>query len=220
VNGELAWKIALKKETDLIISDVMMPVMDGIELCSKIKNDIRLSHIPVILLTAKGEVEHKIEGYESGADEYISKPFNLKLLMVRINNIIRQRNELRVAFRKQIVVEPTKLTVTTLDEQLLKKCVELIEANIADPDFNVDELCRGVGLSRPAVYKKVKSLTGLSVVEFIRSIRLKRAAQLLAQDKSSISDVMYQVGFNNRSYFSLRFKEEFGCNPNEYEVEE
>ena len=103
---------------------------------------------------------------------------------------------------------------------MLKKCVELIEANIADPDFNVDELCRGVGLSRPAVYKKVKSLTGLSVVEFIRSIRLKRAAQLLAQDKSSISDVMYQVGFNNRSYFSLRFKEEFGCNPNEYEVEE
>lgn len=220
VNGELAWKVTLKEEIDLIVSDVMMPVMDGIELCSKIKNDIRLSHIPVILLTAKGEVEHKIEGYESGADDYIPKPFNLKLLVVRINNIIRQRNDLRIAFRKQIVVEPTKLTVTTLDEQLLKKCMELIETNISDPDFNVDELCRGVGLSRPAVYKKVKSLTGLSVVEFIRSIRLKRAAQLLAQDNSSISDVMYKVGFNNRSYFSLRFKEEFGCNPNEYKAEE
>jgi signal transduction histidine kinase/CheY-like chemotaxis protein/ligand-binding sensor domain-containing protein/AraC-like DNA-binding protein len=215
-NGKIALEMALDNDIELIVSDIMMPVMDGIELCRAVKGDIRLSHIPVVLLTAKGEVEHRIEGFESGADEYIPKPFEMKLLVARVNNLIRQRDRLREVFRKQITIEPSMVTVTPVDERFLQKCIGLVEANIQDSAFNVDDLCKGVGLSRPAVYKKIKSLTGLSVVEFIRSIRLKRAAQLLSQDASSIKNIMYMVGFDSSSYFSSRFRKEFGCTPNEY----
>ncbi len=215
-DGKKAYELALEKGFDLIISDIMMPVMDGMELCKAIKTDIRLSHIPVILLTSKGEVESKIEGYNIGADDYIPKPFEMKLLIARIDNLIREREKLRSLFQKQVVIEPSKVTVLSINEQFLSKCLKLVEDRISDSSYCVEEFCKDLDLSRPAVYKKIKSLTGLSVVEFIRSIRLKRAAQLLMQESSSIKDIMYMVGFDNGSYFSECFKKEFGCTPSEY----
>ena len=140
----------------------------------------------------------------------------MKLLVTRISNIIKQRQDLKAKFHKNLSVAPSMVTITSIDEQFMKRCLTLIEDNISDSDYNVEELCNDLSMSRPTVYKKIKSLTGLSVVAFIRSIRMKRAAQLLLQDGSSIKNIMYMVGFDNSSYFSARFKKEFGCTPNEY----
>lgn len=215
-DGRQAYDIAQQSDFDCIVSDVMMPGMDGIEFCRKAKNDITLSHIPIILLTAKDSVQSRMEGYDVGADDYITKPFEVKLLIARIENLISQRNSLKSAFRKGLEIAPSSVTITSLDEQFMQKCLNLIESNISEPAYNVERLCEDLSMSRPAVYKKIKSLTGLSVVAFIRSIRIKRAAQLLQQDGSSIKNIMYMVGFDNSSYFSARFKKEFGCTPAEY----
>ena len=215
-NGLEAYNIAQQSDFDCIVSDVMMPGMDGIEFCRKAKNDITLSHIPIILLTAKDNVESKMEGYDVGADDYITKPFEMNLLLSRIGNLIAQRNALKVAFRKGVDIAPSTVTITPIDEQFMQKCLNLVEENIAEPSYNVERLCEDLSMSRPTVYKKIKSLTGLSVVAFIRSVRIKRAAQLLLQDGSSIKNIMYMVGFDNSSYFSARFKKEFGCTPAEY----
>lgn len=215
-NGAEAYDLAVSHDFDCIVSDIAMPVMDGVQLCKKVKRDILLSHIPIILLTAKDSVEEKISGFGAGADDYITKPFDMKLLITRINNMIKQRQDLKASFHKHLDVTPSMVTITSIDEQFMKRCLTLIEENIGDSDYNVENLCNDLSMSRPSVYKKIKSLTGLSVVAFIRSIRMKRAAQLLMQDGSSIKNVMYMVGFDNSSYFSTRFKKEFGCTPNEY----
>ena len=215
-DGLDAYKMAQQNDYDCIVSDVMMPGMDGIEFCKKAKNDISLSHIPIILLTAKDSTENRLEGYDAGADDYITKPFEMKVLISRIGNLIAQRNALKTAFRKGIEIAPSSVTITPLDEQFMQRCLNLIEANISEPSYNVERLCEDLSMSRPTVYKKIKSLTGLSVVAFIRSLRIKRAAQLLLQDGSSIKNIMYMVGFDNSSYFSARFKKEFGCTPAEY----
>lgn len=215
-DGGEAFNLAQQNDFDCIVSDVMMPGTDGIELCRKAKTDITLSHIPIILLTAKDNLESKLEGYGVGADDYITKPFEMKILISRIENLIAQRNALKVAFRKGLDIAPSEVTITPIDEQFMQRCLSLIEANIGEPSYNVERLCDDLSMSRPTVYKKIKSLTGLSVVAFIRSIRIKRAAQLLLQDGSSIKNIMYMVGFDNSSYFSARFKKEFGCTPAEY----
>ena len=215
-NGAEALEAAESHDFDCIVSDISMPVMDGVQLCIKAKQDLLLSHIPIILLTAKDSVEDKISGFGAGADDYITKPFDMKLLVTRISNIIKQRQDLKAKFHKNLSVAPSMVTITSIDEQFMKRCLTLIEDNISDSDYNVEELCNDLSMSRPTVYKKIKSLTGLSVVAFIRSIRMKRAAQLLLQDGSSIKNIMYMVGFDNSSYFSARFKKEFGCTPNEY----
>lgn len=215
-NGAEAYDLAVSHDFDCIVSDIAMPFMDGVELCMKAKSDILLSHIPIILLTARDSVEDKISGFGAGADDYITKPFDMKLLITRIDNVIKQRQSLKAKFHKHLAVEPSVVTITSIDEQFMKKCLALIEENISDSDYNVENLCNDLSMSRPTVYKKIKSLTGLSVVAFIRSIRMKRAAQLLLQDGSSIKNIMYMVGFDNSSYFSARFKKEFGCTPNEF----
>ena len=140
----------------------------------------------------------------------------MKLLITRISNIIKQRQDLKAKFHQNISVAPSMVTISSIDEQFMKQCLTLIEDNISDSEYNVEELCNDLSMSRPTVYKKIKSLTGLSVVAFMRSIRMKRAAQLLMQDGSSIKNIMYMVGFDNSSYFSARFKKEFGCTPNEF----
>jgi len=215
-NGMEAYQYVLDNDIDCVITDIMMPVMSGIELCRKIKNDGRTSHIPVILLSAKDGEESKIEGSEAGADEYLTKPFNMNLLVSRTEKIIAQRESLKSVFHKSIDISPSMVTITPLDEQFMQNCIKLIEDNISDASYTVENLCQDLSMSHTVVYKKIKSLTDLSVVAFIRSIRLKRAAQLLAQDGSSIKNVMYMVGFDNNSYFSARFKKEFGCTPAEY----
>ena len=215
-NGEEAYSHALADPPDLILSDIMMPVLDGMALCGKLKTNPVTSHIPIILLTARTSLMHKISGFETGADEYITKPFSYKLLLARIENLLESREKLKKLFRSKLSLEPSAVTVTSLDERMLRKCIEVVEQYMDDSDLNVDKMCAEAGMSRPQLYRKLKSLTGLSINQFIRSIRLKRAAQILSQDASSIKEVMFQVGFSNSSYFTRAFKEEFNCTPKEY----
>ena len=199
-DGQTAYETALTELPDLIITDIVMPGMTGIELCDKIKTNINTSHTPVLILSARDMLSYEIEGYATGADAYVTKPFSLKLLRTRIKNLILSRRCMKEMFRTQLILEPSEITVSTSDERLLSKCLEVVEMNMHNPEFGVNE----------QLYRKIKSLTGLSAVQFIRSIRLKRAAQILAKDNSSVSEVMYSVGINNLSYFSKIFKEEFG----------
>ena len=216
-DGAEAFALAVSKMPDLVLADVMMPVMDGIELCRKMKNDVRTSHIPFVMLSAKTAEEHKIEGLSVGADEYMTKPFNdkiLKLKVARLTDLSKSRHE---TFSKQIEPEPSQITVTTLDEKLISKAIKYVEDNISNPDLSVEEMSRNLGMSRVHLYKKLLSITGRSPIEFIRVIRLKRAAQLLSDKQQNVSDVAYAVGFNNPKYFSRYFKDEFGVLPSVYQ---
>ncbi len=215
-NGKVAYEIAITELPDLVVTDIMMPEMTGLELCSKLKENLNTSHIPVLMLTARDVVSYQIEGYKTGADAYVTKPFSVELLKTLIKRLIESRQQMKMQFQKQIELKPSEITVTTADERLLKKCLEAIEEHITEPEFGVDELCAEIGISRPQLYRKIKSLTDMSAIQFIRSIRLKRAAQILLQDNSSVSEVMYSVGFNNLSYFCKIFKEEFGCLPKKF----
>ncbi|MDR1918418.1 MAG: response regulator [Tannerellaceae bacterium] len=209
-------EIAFREIPDLILSDVMMPQMDGIEMSRRIKGDIRTSHIPIILLTAKNGDESKLEGLTAGVDDYISKPFNQDILQIKIHNLIEARKRNQAFFDEQIRIEPSKIRVNSLDEQLIRKAIEYTEANIANPDFSVEELSRELGMSRVHLYKKLSSLSGKTPIEFIRVIRLKRAAQLLEESRLTVSEIAYAVGFNNPKYFRKYFKDEFGVLPSLY----
>jgi YesN/AraC family two-component response regulator len=218
-NGKEGFILAKSKMPQLIISDIMMPEMDGIEFCHMIKSDISTSHIPVMLLTAKAGIESQLEGYHEGADEYIIKPFQKDLMIVRIENLIASRKKLREAFKSKIDIEPHDIAVTSVDEKFLQKALEIIEKNISDPDFGSPELVAGLGLSRTFIHLKFKKLTNFSTGEFIKNVRLKRAGQLLKQRKHRISEVGYMVGFANPKYFSKSFKVQFGCSPAQYIAE-
>ncbi len=201
---------------DLIISDVMMPTMDGFELCAKIKTDERTSHIPVILLTAKASGESKIEGLETGADDYLTKPFDTRELLVRIRTLIEQRRRLQEKFRREILVQPGDITVTSLDEQLLQRAIDTVEKNISDPAFDTVRMAKDVGMSRMLLNTKLKALTGQPTGEFIRTLRLKRAAQLLQQGYGNVTQVAFAVGFQSLSYFAKTFRKQFGHSPSDY----
>lgn len=203
---------------DLIISDVMMPGMDGVTLCKTFKTNIYTSHIPIILLTAKADLESKMEGLETGADEYLSKPFNSYELQVRARNLVRSREILRERFTesKKLVLEPKEISITSLDEKFLKNVLQVIEKNMGDSEFRVETLGKELQMDHMAVYRKIKALTGQTAVEFIRIIRLKRAAQLLRQQKLTVAEVTYNVGFNDLQYFRTCFKKQFGVTPSEY----
>ena len=216
-NGMEAWAKIIENSPDIIISDVMMPEMDGYELCEKVKNDVRTSHIPLILLTAHTAQEHELRGLEIGADDYITKPFNFDILMLRINKILELRNSRQSKFKDQIEIKPSEITITPLDEKLIKNAVKLVEYNIDNSDYSVEKLSKELGISRVHLYKKMTSLTGKSPIEFIRIIRLKRAAQLLRESQLNISEVAYKVGFNNPKSFSKYFKEEFDILPSQYQ---
>ncbi len=209
-------KIATDKIPDIIVTDLMMPRMDGIELCKRLKTDARSSHIPVILLTALSSVEDRIHGLQTGADDYIAKPFNRKELLARVYNLTQQRKMLRERFGKEIKIQAKDITVTSADELFLNKLITLIEKNIANPDLNVDSLLEEIHLSRSQLHRKLKALTDLSATEFIRNIRLKRAAQLLEQNHGSISETVYAVGFSSLSYFSKCFQKQFGVSPKDF----
>lgn len=217
-DGREGLEKALAMMPDLIISDVMMPRMDGYQLCDALKKDARTSHVPVILLTAKSSSDSKIEGLELGADDYLVKPFVAKELLARVKNLIEQRQLLRQRFSKEIIkVAPSEITVTPVDERFLKKAIEIVEERMADEEFSVELLSREIGMSRMQLHRKLKALTDQSPSMFIRTLRLKRAAQLLQQHSGNISEVAYDVGFNNLSYFAKAFREQFGMLPKEYE---
>jgi signal transduction histidine kinase/CheY-like chemotaxis protein/ligand-binding sensor domain-containing protein/AraC-like DNA-binding protein len=215
-DGEVGEDLALSKSPDLIISDVMMPKVDGFELCKRIKSNLHTSHIPVILLTARTSEDLKMTGYQSGADEYLAKPFNLEILLLRIDKLISQKNQRQSTFSQKLEVNPKEITITSIDEQLIQKALGYMEDNMDNPDYSVQQFSQDLGMDRTVLYKKLQSITGLSPSEFIRSIRLKRAAQLLIQGQYPVAEVAEKVGFNTQKYFSKYFKEAFGVTPSKY----
>lgn len=219
-DGEAGEQLAVEHNPDLIISDIMMPKVDGIELCRRIKTNVQTSHIPVVLLTARTADDIKISSYEVGADSYIAKPFNFDVLLVRIRKLIEQQENRKQEFRKNIRVNPSVITITSLDEQLIQKALEQIERNIDNPEYNVESLSRDLGMSRMNLYRKLQSVTGHTPTEFIKTIRLKRAAQLLQGSQLTIVEVADRVGFSSSSYFTKCFKEQFGVLPTQYAEKE
>lgn len=215
-DGVEGLKLATELIPDMIISDVMMPNMNGITLCSKIKTDPRTSHIPVILLTARTPLIFKLEGLETGADDYITKPFSIDILETRVRNLIESRKKLRDRYRKEISLQPQNVAITSPDEKFLAKVMSFIERNMAETTLSVEELGKEVGMSRVTLYRKIKALTGQTAIEFIRGVRIKRAAQLLEQNKFNVSEVAYMVGFIDVDYFRKCFKEQYGHTPKEY----
>lgn len=215
-NGLEGVGVLKEQEIDIVISDVMMPEMDGLELCRTIKKDIETSHIPVILLTAKNSTEDRIECYNAGADGYISKPFELKVLNARINNFITNKKVKQKEFQTNEVIDITSLEYPSIDQEFLKKSVEIIEKYLADSEFNINIFADEMFLSKSTLYRKIKMITGMSPIEFIRNIRLKHACQILKNQSISISEVAYLVGFSDPNYFSQCFKNEFNITPKDY----
>lgn len=215
-NGLEAIQLAKSHSVDLIVSDIMMPQMDGLELCRNIKSHLTTSHIPVILLTARTTDDYRLKGLETGADDYVFKPFNATVLSARIKNLIENRKLLRQKFSQDINLSPKDVTVTSPDEKFLTRALEIVEQNISDSEFDVDKLVDEAGMSRSAFYRKLKILTGQSANDFIKTIRLRRAAQILRQNKLTISEVSYEVGFNDPQYFSKCFHKHFGKTPSQY----
>lgn len=215
-NGKEALKQLDQHQVDLVISDVMMPVMDGVALCRTIKNDIEYSHLPVVLLTAKTNTDAEIEGLESGADAYISKPFKWKHLSLIIKNLLELQSNLKQRFAQSPLEGTEILTGGSRDKKFLEKITQIIEARISDSQFSVEDLGRDVGLSRSSLYKKIKAKTGHVPNEFIRLIRLKTAAKLLLEQEFTIAEIGYMVGFNSHSYFSKCFYTQFELTPSEF----
>lgn len=213
--AEAGLKIALSKIPDLIVSDVMMAEMDGFEFCHHIKTNEKTSHIPVILLTAKIMPENELFGLRNGADDYIKKPFIPSILHARIKRQLAARKLLKEYYSRKVTLQPTNIEITPFDEKFLKKAMAFIEDNLQNAAFNNESLEKELGMSHSTLYRKVKALTGLSIQEFIRSIRLKRAAQLL-ESGLSVSEAAYQTGFSEMKYFRAHFKAQFGCLPSEY----
>ncbi len=215
-DGTEGFEISVELLPHLIISDIMMPDMDGFELCRKIKTDERTAHIPVILLTARADGESKLHGLETGADDYVTKPFDVKELRVRAKNLIEQRRKLRERFGRELTIQPCEITVNSMDEQFLKRALEIAEIHISNPEFTTSEFSKEIGVSRQHLNNKLKALTDQSTREFLRTLRLKRAAQLFSQQAGNITEIAYEVGFNNLSHFAKIFKEQFGISPSEF----
>jgi signal transduction histidine kinase/ligand-binding sensor domain-containing protein/DNA-binding response OmpR family regulator len=218
-NGEEGWKKAISLIPDLILSDIMMPVMDGIQMLDKIKNDINTSHIPVVLLSAKYSIESRIEGLRYGADCYITKPFHNEFLIASIVNLLRQRKKLfdsMVSKKPSTELSPSPIVVTSGDETFLKEVIRVVEEKMTDPGFNMETVAESMNMSRSAFYKKFKSLTGLTTVEFVRDMRLQRSKQYFDAGSANIAEVAYWSGFSNPKYFSTCFREKYQVSPSDY----
>jgi signal transduction histidine kinase/DNA-binding response OmpR family regulator len=216
MNGLEALEILNAENIDIVISDVMMPKMDGLELCNVIKSNILYSHIPVILLTAKASEEYQMEGLNTGADEYIVKPFNMEILKLRINKLIKNNIERQRLFDQQVNIEPNKITITSLDTLFIEKAIHIVEENFGNVNFSVDELAENLSISRGYLYKKLTKITGKTPIEFIRIMRIKRAQQLLQESQMSISEIAYMLGYNSPKIFTKHFKEGYKMTPSEY----
>ncbi|GJM29530.1 MAG: hybrid sensor histidine kinase/response regulator [Cyclobacteriaceae bacterium] len=216
-NGIKGWESALQDIPDLVISDVMMPKMDGQELCERLKNDQRTSHIPVVLLTAKAGEKAKMEGLETGADDYLTKPFSPDELKVRVKNLIEIRQKLSERYSKDISLKPKDIAITSLDEQFLEKVMEIVEKHRTNTEFGAEDFAREMGMSRSQMHRKLVALTGQTTSDFIRSYRLNYARQLIEKNFGNMTQVAYESGFSSPSYFTVCFKKQFGVAPKEFE---
>jgi signal transduction histidine kinase/DNA-binding response OmpR family regulator/streptogramin lyase len=217
-NGEEGLAKANNFLPEVIVSDIMMPLMDGVTMCKKIKEHPKTSHISVIMLTAKSLTAHKVEGIRSGADSYLTKPFEIELLEAHIDHLLKRKKELADYFRHELIVQPSATSSgENVDDKFIKKVMSIIEANISNPDFSVEMLSDEIGMSTTHLYRKLKSLTHFSANDIIRKYRIKKASLLLRNKEGNISEIMYEVGFSNLSYFSKCFRAEFGMTPKEYQ---
>jgi YesN/AraC family two-component response regulator len=217
-NGKTGLEIAFDKIPDIIISDIMMPIMDGIELCKRLKEDVRTCHIPIVLLTAKDSLQDKAEGYNVGADSYLTKPFSGNLLRSRVSNLLESRKKIAQLFSTAIVSKQSIVqeSIGKLDNEFIDKLTSVIEENIEIEQLNIAHIADLMNMSHSTLYRKIKTLTGLSANEFIRKIRMRNAERLLLGRKYSIAEIIYKVGISTPAYFRQCFKEEFGVTPTEY----
>lgn len=206
-----------KLAPDLVVSDVMMPEMDGFEMVKRLKTDVRISHIPIILLTALSSPEHRVEGVQAGADLYIQKPFDPEFLRISINNLIESRKKLRAQFGEKLIdIKTSEIAITKTDEVFLDKIMKIIEERLFDSEFKIEDIHSEVGMSRSQFFRKIKALTDQTAGEFVKSLRLKKAAELLTREKIRISDVCYEVGFTDPKYFGKVFRKHFGMSPSDF----
>ena len=215
-NGQKALDILKEKEVDLIVTDVMMPVMDGAKLCKLVKQNLRTCHIPIYMLSAKADIKYQLEGLQVGADDYIAKPFSMAILKAKIMNMLRTRHRIFEHYSNTTEIEPEKLTNNTMDEELLRKAIAVIERNMDNVEFSTEQFAREMNMSRSNLHLKLKAITGKSAIDFIHKIRFNRACQLLQEGKYNVSEISFMVGYNTPSYFAARFKKYIGCLPTEY----
>ena len=215
-NGKEGLEQAIKNIPNIIISDLMMPEMNGIEMCKKLKTDINTSHIPILILTARAGLENEKEGLETGADEFILKPFNIEVLKLRLDNILRTKQQWIQKFRTNSNSKSWKELSNKLDQKFIEKSINIIKKNVDNTEFSVEKFALEIGMSRSALFLKLKSITGQSTSEFIRTIRLNKSAKLIKSGKYSITEVIYMVGFSDPKYFRTCFKKHFGCTPSSY----
>ena len=215
-NGEEALALMKEQEVDLILTDVMMPVMDGLQLCKQIKQNLRTCHIPIIILSAKADLKEQLEGLQVGADDYIPKPFSMAVIATKIRNLFRTRYRAIEHYSNSLEVEPEKVALNVMDEELLKKAVAIVEKHMDDVEFSTDDFAREIYMSRSNLHLKLKALTGDTTNDFIRKIRFNRACKLLKEEQYTIAEISTMVGFNTPAYFSTSFKKYFGCLPSEY----
>ena len=216
IDGAAAIDVLQREQIDLIVSDVMMPGIDGFELCRRVKTDINLSHIPIILLTARTTDVSRIEGLQLGADDYLTKPFNTEVLRLRVKKFIEWEQNNHRQFRQKMNIEPSEITITPLDEQFIKKAIALVEKNISDSEFSVETMAAEVGMARTTLYKKLMAITGQGPAEFIRTIRIKRGRALLETSQMQITEIAYAVGFTTVKSFTMNFKAIYGITPSEF----
>ena len=215
-DGAAALDVLQREQIDLIVSDVMMPGIDGFELCRRVKTDINLSHIPIIMLTARTTDVSRIEGLQLGADDYLTKPFNIEVLRLRVKKFIDWEQDNHRQFRQKMNIEPSEITITPLDEQFIKKAIALVEKNISDSEFSVETMAAEVGMARTTLYKKLMAITGQGPAEFIRTIRIKRGRALLETSQMQVTEIAYAVGFTTVKSFTMNFKNEYGMTPTEF----
>ncbi|MDE6808052.1 MAG: helix-turn-helix domain-containing protein, partial [Prevotella sp.] len=217
-NGKEGLKELLTNEYDLVVSDVMMPEMDGFTMLRMIKTNMNIAHVPVIMLTSKADVRNRLEGLEHGADAFLAKPFDMNELRMTIDNLIQTRMRLKGKFTgaQQQADKVEQPEVKGNDELLMERIMKAVNKNLSNSDFNVDMLTQEVGISRAQLHRKMKEMTGISTSEFIRNIRLEQAARLLKEQKVNVTQVAYAVGFSNLAHFSTIFRKHFGMSPSEY----
>jgi DNA-binding response OmpR family regulator len=216
-NGEEALQIVQDNDIDLIVSDVMMPQMDGMELCRRVKQDINTSHMMVILLTARTAEEVKIEGFRAGADDYLSKPFNMEMLQLRISHLLELRRKRNEEFQKGEEVKVEEVALNEIDQKFMNDALAAVEKNMDNEEYDIDAFASDVCMSRSTLYRKIISLTGQKPSEFIRTIRLKHAARLIKEGKHSLTEIGYMCGFSSTSYFYRCFKKQYGVQPGCYQ---